>query len=148
MSDNSAIAAAIAARFLTATTPAGQDPLVECTEQLPVGIASCPSLFVFPPDEPNIELAMSTRIKVQTYPVRLYLYPVPYDGPEITKVYGWQTALQDVILGQTQLGLAGVVASARMTSQVVRDISFNDRFYLGLDMVVTVKVSEPVQPVA
>lgn len=148
MSDNLAIAAAIAARFATATTPTGQHPLVDCTEQLKTGIGGVPSLFVFPPDEPDIQTAMSTRLTLQTYPVRLYLATVPYDPTDIVKVYGWQFAFQDVILLRSQLGLGGMVAFARLSSSRVADVLYAGVTYLGIDMTVTVKVSEPVQPAA
>ena len=149
MSDNQAIAAAIAARFATATPPAGQAALKFCTEKLESGLGgSLPALFVFPPDEPDIQLAASTRVSLQSYPVRFYLTPVPYDPADFTLIYGWQKAFQDVILTQTQLGLGGTVAFARLASSAVREIGYGGFSHLGLDMVVQVKISEPVQPVA
>lgn len=148
MSDNLAIARAIAARFATATVPTGQNPLVECTHELPAGLGGTPSLFVFPPDEPDIQGASSTRLSLQSYPVRLFLVTVPYEGTDLNSIYGWQAAFQDVILGKVQLDLGGMVTGARLSSMLVRDIAYAGITHLGLDMVVTVKISEPVQPVA
>lgn len=147
MSDNLAIAAAIAGRFATAVPPAGQPDIVKCTHLLEIGLGGTPSIMVFPPDEPDIQLAMSTRIKLQTYPVRLYLVSVPYEGPDLTNVYGWQAAVQDVILLNSQLGIDGV-AFAHLSVMRTADVLYGGIAYLGLDMVVTVKVSEGVQPVA
>jgi hypothetical protein len=150
MSDTLAIAAAIAARFSSGVTPpAGQPAIVEVTHLLPDGIAAVPSLYVFPPDEPDIEhLGSATRFSVQHYPVRLYIVQEPSLPNDLTSLHGWRSSVQDRILLQFQLGRAGEVAVARISSIRPGVLTYAGQDYLGLDMVVSVTVSEPIAPVA
>lgn len=150
MSDTLAIAAAIAARFASGVNPpSGQPSIVTATEQLPTGMGGLPSLFVFPPDEPDIEHPGSaTRFSVQHYPTRFYLVAEPSDPTDITALHGWRSALQDRILTQFQLGRAGEVAVARIASIRPGVLTYAGIDYLGLDMTVAVTVSEPISPVA
>ena len=147
MSDNAAIAAAIAGRF-SGVAATGQPTIVEATEQLPPNIGQPPSLYVFPPEEPEIQLDSFTRISLQHYPVRFYLVSEPSQPPDLVALYGWHKALQDRILTNFQLGLAGSVAVARITSIRPGVLTYGGQDFLGLDMVVSVTVSEPIAPVA
>lgn len=150
MSDTEAIAAAIAARFSSGVTaPTNQPVIVECTEQLPPAIGQTPSLYVFPPQEPDIEHPGSaTRRSVQHYPVRFYLIAQPYQPTDIYDLHAWRSALQDRIHTQYQLGRAGEVAVARIASISPGDLTYAGVIFLGLDMVVSVTVSEAISPVA
>lgn len=151
MSDNAAIAAAVALRFTPGAgfvTPVGQPALVLATTSLPVGIPGLPALLVFPPDEPAIRLASQTRLSLQTYPVRLLLVAEPSDATDIVALYAWHNASQDRILTQTQLGLAGSVSHAWISAIRPGVVSYEGNQYLGLDMVVSVQISEPIAPVA
>lgn len=150
MSDNAAIAAALAARFSSGVTaPTGLPPIVEATEQLPPAVGQTPSLYVFPPAEPQIDhMGSATRFSVQHWPVRLYILEEPSQPPDLLTLYGWHKALQDRILTQFQLGLAGSVAVARITSILPGVLTYAGQDFLGLDMVVSVTVSEPISPAA
>jgi hypothetical protein len=150
VSDTYAIASTIAFRFYGATKPSGQPNLVLGTHVLPVGLPGLPALLVFPPDEPDIgeSLAASHRSPVQSYPVRFYLVQEPSDGPDITALHGWRYAFQDRILGNQRLGRAGVdVAWAWIDRISPATLSYAGQNYLGLDMVVQVKIDEPITAV-
>jgi hypothetical protein len=149
MSDTGAIAAAIAARFSSGVTPpAGQPAIVQATAQLPTGSGGgLPAVFVFPPEE-SIELDSFTRIAVQLYPLRFLLVAEPSDPTDITALHAWHGVIQDRILTNFQLGRAGEVAVAWIASIKPGVITYAAQDYLGLDMVVSVTVSEPISPVA
>jgi hypothetical protein len=151
MSDNAAIAAAIALRWTTGAgfvTPTNQPALVAATEQLPTGIPGLPVLLVFPPEEPELKLVSQTRLSLQAYPVRLLLVAEPSDPTDIVALYAWHKASQDRILTQTQLGRAGEVALAWISAIRPGVVAYEGSQYLGLDMTVSVKTSEPISPVA
>ena len=151
MSDNAAVAAAIALRFTTGAgfiTPVGQPDLTISTASLPVGIPGLPALFVFPPEEPAIRLASQTRLSLQTYPTRLLLVAEPSDATDIVALYAWHKAMQDRILTQTQLGRAGEVSHAWISAIRPGIVAYEGNQYLGLDMVTSVQISEPITPVA
>ena len=138
-----AISAALAAKYLGVS--ANGETIGTSTEQIPTGLPTLPCVLVFPP---TVDIAFGTGMRTVdlAYKVDLFDRELVSDPTDYTGLNAWLTALADVLLTGQSLG--GLVTYARTDRMKPGAIVFDGAERLGIEIDISVHLSEPVSTTA
>ena len=142
------IASTIAARFLpeNVTPPSGYQDIRQASALIGSTLTP-PSVLVFPPELAVTNFTGGTRTAVLSFPVRFYYTTPPAQPRDVTGLYRWSEVLLDQLVGNTQLG-GSPVAQAYTAALRIAEFEYDGQPYDGVEMDVSVTVSEGVSPTA
>jgi hypothetical protein len=148
MVDYSAIASAVATRFLAAaiTPPSGYTDPGTAVWQLPTAITTTPMAVVFPP-EGEFSYASFRRTGNLDFPVRWYIADTA-DLPRATReMYAWTGVLMDQLEPQFDLDQSSNgVTHAVITNVRFGKLDYAGQEYTGIEMNVRVHLEQAISP--
>lgn len=147
MTDFSAVAAAVAARYITPalTAPAGLPTVRVSTADLPNALTALPTVLVFP-DSGTLDPGNGTRLGEHTFLVRFYLGAPKSLARDMVKLRKWLTVLVDQHAVGMQLG--GLVVAVRTRAWKIGMMTYGSTDYSGIELRIQVVTSEPWTPTA